>query len=511
MRLFIFAIGGTGSRVLKSMIMLAAAGVKVTDKTGRPVPDVEMVPIIIDPHKSNADLKQTEKLLSAYGEIRRQLYGDNVNADGFFATKISSLREVVSSPNVPLSDSFIFNLEAVEHFKFRDFISYNTMNEPNQALTSLLFADYQLENNMSIGFVGSPNIGAVALNGIKDSNEFKALTGAFAQGDRVFFISSIFGGTGAAGFPILVKNIRQAINIEAKNRAVLENAPIGALTVLPYFSLMDSDDEEDRRIDNSDFVTKTQSALEYYNNTLTGSGRNAVNAIFYLGDHDHNAPYPYDPGDKLDQHDPAHLIELIGGMTPFRFAGMEDRELTDPVTGTPLPTKAFEYGLERDTDDVDFSTLGKETRAMIYRPLAKFHLLFIYLKTGFESMLGQGFTADAPKITRDFLHSQFYRLLMDQFFPVYTEWLTELGNNRRHVRFFMPGGWDMNTAINGVRPRKSFFGVKKVDNNVFKSEMNRLSRDGADRYVEGNVAFKLLDLVDRAASNIVDTRLEDIN
>lgn len=511
MRLFIFAIGGTGSRVLKSMLMLAAAGVKVTDSSGRAVPDVELVPIIIDPHKSNADLKETEKLLSAYAELRRRVHGDNVNADGFFATKISSLRDVVSSPGVQLSDSFIFNLNAVEHYKFRDFISYNTMNEPNQALTSLLFADYQLENNMSIGFVGSPNIGAVALNGIKDSNEFKALTGTFAQGDRIFFISSIFGGTGAAGFPILVKNFRQASGIEAKNKAILQRAPIGALTVLPYFSLMESDDKQDKRIDNADFVTKTQSALEYYNNTLTGNGQNAVNAIFYLGDHDHYAPYPYDPGDKLDQHDPAHLIELVGAMTPFRFAGMPDGELTDRVTGNPLPTKAFEYGLERDTDDVDFSAIGKETRAMIYKPMVKLHLLYLYLKTGFESMIGQGFTADSPRLTRDFLHSQFYRVLMEQFFPAYTEWLTELGNNRRHVRFFAPGEWDMNLAINGVRPRKSFFGTKKIDNNTFKALMNKLSRDNMQNYEGRTEPYKLLDLFNLAATDVVENRYEDLN
>ncbi len=202
MRLFIFAIGGTGSRVLKSLLMLSAAGVRPVGPDGKPVPNLELVPIIIDPHKSNADLKRTETLLSAYRMLRRQIHGDEVNASGFFATKISTLRDIMQGSPVPLDDSFIFNMAAVGSKKFRDFISYDTMNEPNQALTSLLFADYQLENKMSIGFVGSPNIGSVALNGIKDSNEFKAFTSVFADGDRIFFISSIFDGTGAAGFPI---------------------------------------------------------------------------------------------------------------------------------------------------------------------------------------------------------------------------------------------------------------------------------------------------------------------
>ena len=94
------------------------------------------------------------------------------------------------------------------------------------ALTSLLFADYQLENKMNIGFVGSPNIGSVALNMVKDSEEFKAFANVFNEGDRIFFISSIFGGTGAAGFPILVKNIRQAQNIDVSNKSFLQHAPI---------------------------------------------------------------------------------------------------------------------------------------------------------------------------------------------------------------------------------------------------------------------------------------------
>ena len=469
MKLFIFAIGGTGSRVLKSMIMLCAAGVRPVDADGRPIQDLEIVPIIIDPHKSNADLKRTERLLSAYGTIREKLYGKNANANGFFATKISTLKEVVSSSQVPLDDSFIFNLAAVENYKFRDFISYNTMNEPNQALTSLLFAD----------------------------------------GDRIFFISSIFGGTGAAGFPIMVKNIRQAKNIDSKNKAFLQRAPIGGLTVLPYFSLMESDDKNDKRIDNSDFIVKTQSALEYYNNTLTGNGDNAVNAIFYLGDHGHNAPYAYDPGDKRDQHDPAHLIEMVGAMAPFKFMSMSDSDLTDGVTGEPLPTKAFEYGLEHDTDFVDFSVFGQETRQLIYRPLVKLHLLYIFLRTGLNNIIGQGFTEDNPKITREFTSTQFYRVLTQQFFASYIEWLTELLHNRRHVTLFNEGEMDMTKAIHKVLTKKSLFGSKKVDNDVFKAEMNKLSRDN-NRY-GSNPELKLMDLFYTAAEKIITDRYDNIN
>jgi hypothetical protein len=89
MRLFLFAIGGTGSRVLKSLIMLSAAGVKPLDENGRPVGDLEIVPVIIDPHKSNEDLKRTEALLNDYRIIRNRLYGNQLNVDGFLPTASS--------------------------------------------------------------------------------------------------------------------------------------------------------------------------------------------------------------------------------------------------------------------------------------------------------------------------------------------------------------------------------------------------------------------------------------
>ena len=50
-KLYIFGIGGTGSRVLRSFTMMLAAGVKIGVN--------EIVPIIIDPDVSNADLTRT--------------------------------------------------------------------------------------------------------------------------------------------------------------------------------------------------------------------------------------------------------------------------------------------------------------------------------------------------------------------------------------------------------------------------------------------------------------------
>lgn len=47
-KLYIFGIGGTGSRVIKSLVMLAASGVKIDASA--------IVPIIVDPDFANADV-----------------------------------------------------------------------------------------------------------------------------------------------------------------------------------------------------------------------------------------------------------------------------------------------------------------------------------------------------------------------------------------------------------------------------------------------------------------------
>lgn len=507
MRLFLFAIGGTGSRVLKSLVMLSAAGVRPLDEDGKPVKDLEIVPVIIDPHKANEDLKRTESLLNDYRDIRKKLYGTDPNADGFFANRIVTLREIMSNSSVTLNDTFIFNLGAVENAKFREFIGFDTMNEANQALTSLLFANYQLENKMNIGFVGSPNIGSVALNEIKDSNEFKAFSNIFRQGDRIFFISSIFGGTGAAGFPIMVKNIRQASNLEGiENRDALSRAPIGGLTVLPYFTL--EGNKHDQRIATSDFIVKTQSALYYYKNTLTGDNDSNVNCIYYLGDKVRSKPYLYDPGEH-GQRNNAHLIELIGALAPFHFAGLPENKLLDP-DGYPLPTTAYEYALAKDDLSLNFLSLGHHTRRLIYEPMCRFHMLFLFLSTGFKDIIGQGFTEDEPKIKSDILASQFYRTLTDQFMLSYAQWLTEMNDNMRSVALFKPGEIDMSRVVEGVSVKKALFGHKKVDNDVFKAEMNKLSKD-SNSYGDHSVEYKLLDLFNKAAHKVFTERFENIN
>ena len=75
-KLYIFGIGGTGARVLRSFTMMMASGVNISSD--------EIVPIIIDPDASNADLTRTVALMNNYRAVHSELTFTKKNESQFF-------------------------------------------------------------------------------------------------------------------------------------------------------------------------------------------------------------------------------------------------------------------------------------------------------------------------------------------------------------------------------------------------------------------------------------------
>ena len=89
-KVFVFCIGGTGLRVMKSVVMMAAAGMKTNG--------YDIVPVIIDPH---VDLEENTILTTTIGDYIK-VY-KNATSDraqqlsapaGFFNTKITRLEDL---------------------------------------------------------------------------------------------------------------------------------------------------------------------------------------------------------------------------------------------------------------------------------------------------------------------------------------------------------------------------------------------------------------------------------
>lgn len=493
--------------------MQLAAGVHPMDANGEPMP-LEVVPIVVDPHRANEDLKRTENLMRWYKQIHHALYGDRSDVrSGFFSAKLSTLSDISPAGN-GLTDSFLFNMSAIESKQFKDFIGYSTLDTANQALASMLFSDYQLDTKMDIGFVGSPNIGSVALNQFKDSEEFKQFSNVFQKGDRVFVVSSIFGGTGAAGYPIIVKNIRNAANNpNINNRGDLRDACIGALTVLPYFNLQQ---DEKSPITRADFISKTKSALYYYHDNLTGLRQQGVdlpmskvNACYYLGDEVPSMPYYNDPGGNGQRND-AHVVEYVGALSIMDFLQIPDDQMQSQ-NGNAINPIFKEYGLANDKMSLSLKDFGLSTRVLVNKQMAKFHLAYMYITNQLKSDIGRGYTEDKPEIKQGFLTTSFFSTLTANFYVSYRQWLKELKGNHRSFAPFNLETEKLSEALTDIAPKTGFL-KGTIDYKTLLSAMNKASQQSVKnkRYAEGNVAYKLMDLLDNTLDHIVDEKYNGI-
>lgn len=268
MRLFIFAIGGTGARVVRSLTMMLASGIDGLDSS------TEIVPIIIDYDLANGDKTRAIKALSTYSKIHDLLYPDarqgQLYNSNFFMTTLTSLNQAgVATPQANGHD-FEFNFGPTgSSIKYSDYLNMSALNtNPDIKLTEdLLFAlydsspntssDAELNLDMAKGFKGNPNIGSVVFHSLRKMPEFQQFKSTFnATTDRVFIVSSIFGGTGASGFPEIVNAIR------TDPSPALNQAIIGSALVLPYFDLQQYDPQkgDTGAVDAALFNAKTRAA-----------------------------------------------------------------------------------------------------------------------------------------------------------------------------------------------------------------------------------------------------------
>jgi hypothetical protein len=408
-KLYVFGIGGTGSRVLKSLTMLMAAGVKVQDSQGS---SYEVVPIVIDPDHAAADLTRTVKLMQDYNKVYNRLDHNSSNGNTFFSTKINM--DIIPSVRMPLNNTIDVD--------FKKYIGLSGMKDEgkpngNYALTSMLFSKKNLDAKMEVGFKGNPNIGSVVLNQFALSKEFTNFTSSFGQDDRIFIISSIFGGTGAAGFPLLLKKLR-SVDQAVPGQKNVRNAVVGAITVLPYFDVQPSENSE---IDSSSFVSKTKAALSYYCNNMT-----EANVLYYIGDKGNKKQYSNSEGGSTQRNE-AHFVELVSALAIVDFAALSDLSTNN---GEPANPVYKEFGIRDDAEQIIFANLDAHTNNTLKKPLTAFTMFCKYLKEQIGASKGQPWAKDL-KFDDNFLNGAFFKTELSDIKNAYLEWLSEMNNNRR--------------------------------------------------------------------------------
>ena len=472
-KLYVFAIGGTGSRVLRSLTMLAAAGVDIQAN--------EIVPVIIDPDSTNADLTRTVTLMNRYKTIREGIDFQEKNETSFFRTEIS---EVVQNYTLHIQDT--------DNKRFDQFIEYSSLSPENKAMMSMLFSEKNLSAQMQVGFKGNPNIGSVVLNQIVSSPQFVQFANSFVEGDKIFIISSIFGGTGASGFPLLLKTLRDT-DATFPNHNIINSAQIGAVTVLPYFRLKPSDVSE---IDSSTFISKTRSALAYYETNVVGN--QSINALYYLAD-DGNIYDNFDGG--VLQENPAHIIELIAATAAINFMNNDYANKHENL----------EFGI-RDINNNDGVTFGKfypVTEGLLMKPMTQLTMMANCLQEGssqYNFVTSNNLVANENICKKERFYTTTYFKVLEAFLRTYKEWLKELSDNKRSLNLFNLecGDKPFELVTDRVPHQGGFLGLGRRDYEAFYDALNR-----AARKVRGDKASSLfIETYSRATKKMAEDKLK---
>lgn len=409
-KVFVFCIGGTGIRVMKSITMLMAGGMSTNGYV--------VVPIIVDPHLDLEEKKNLHSLIESYQNIyERSVSNGNSTLnplDGFFNSKIETLPDIKTKQTDTKPASGL-------NEKFRNYINVARLGTDNinNLLVETMFSSKNLDSPLSVGFKGNPNVGTVVLSNMMEHGVdwFSGFMNQCADGDRVFIISSIFGGTGASGYPLLEKKIR-----EADSHPAVRDAIMGAVTVLPYYGLKDPQ-TSGSDIDSANFYTKTKAALAYYEKTVR------ANYLYYVGEKSMRQIYE---NDEHRQDDKAHFVELVAASALFDFLSRPKPERQQFMT----------RAIEDDKDSMSLMTLGRGYRQIIkcvadYMLLRKLVMMLPDEKY-FPLKINRGFDDG-------FYGDNAYKELRS-FTDWYFQWYSELASNNRA---FAPLNYDKIKQMDG--------------------------------------------------------------
>lgn len=448
--IYVFGIGGTGARVIRSMTMLLASGVKLVDTA-------KVIPIIIDVDAENEDTDRAIKALGLYKKIRSAGYNENaVIESGFFTTDLNTLGSQRTVEDGTIKDSFQLSFSGISD-SFENYLKSTDLDAVDEQFLKLLYdaspksnPNTELKLELTKGFKGNPNIGSIVFNDLVNTPEYKYFENAIGEDDRVFIISSIFGGTGSAGFPQLLKLIKNSRNDRVRR------AKIGAITVMPYFSI-----EEDKKsaIDATRFVSKAKAALSYYNKEM-----DVLNTMYYIYDKSGSVLYQNKEGGKEQKND-AHIVEAIAATSIFHFINKSNDSFDSS-------TEFYEFGIKKDDPVIDISHFFDQTRDAVLHPLT----LFAYSMKFYLDYLPTATTEAFAKelnLAKELKDGTFYKNLEAFYIYHFKAWLEELERNNRTFKPFNLKG-DFNSFITGKSISTGIFnkGISKsfLDENFGKQE-----------------------------------------
>lgn len=320
---YLFFIGGTGARIYRAFLHACAAGAVSADRVHA---------FLIDADSLSAAASECRGLYRAYKNYRAILNMDgakNAAKTSAFHCDIRMREEGVISPVPPE----ITRLQQV------------TRDEAENRALAWFYTEEERMQSLEKGFYARPNIGCVFFQDFRHSALTDALNEIERQvrntqsgGVRVVLAGSVFGGTGAAGIPSLVKMIRKQCGDDSSRLRCC-----GVLAT-PYFCMAEKEEaNNDIDIRGEDFFFNTREALKYYKfsqafDTVYLVGRKSLDLV----------SLEYTDGGARQKNKP-HIIELYAAMA-----------VANCLSGTAAPEKTEFWSYIADSEGMGWQNMPSQ-------------------------------------------------------------------------------------------------------------------------------------------------------
>lgn len=301
----LLGIGGSGARCVESFLHLAACGIGPSDAHI----------CVVDQDAANGNAAEALSLLSQLTVLQAMLKRGEGNhrlsdASSFLRTYVSALNgSGFWSPELPNN-----NRRPYSYFRAE------SMDPASRALFDALYSDAEQSIELDEGYHGRPNIGAAVLtaNVLSNDSFLESLVARIVEGagagqeTRIFLVGSIFGGTGAAGFPTIARLISRHPEVVRKKNSI----KIGGALLLPYFQFSDTqEDEKIVRAKAAAFLRNAEGALRYYDTIEREGG--VYDSLYVVGLDPYLTRQNLGKGGKK-QLNPPMLPELLGALAAIR-------------------------------------------------------------------------------------------------------------------------------------------------------------------------------------------------
>ena len=486
MKNFIIGIGGTGAKCLEHLLHCCSSGLGPEDLW------VGMV----DQDEANGNVSRTKILLNKYINLRTSLR-DEAKHD---LTKDSDLFKTNIRTN---NDSVWLPLKGADP-TLKEVVHYDLLKPEVKGLMDCLYDPTEKLQNLSEGFRARPNIGAAAMlattaneNDPFWSQIYKAIDAARGGEEvRVFIISSIFGGTGASGFP----NIARRIKTIQQEKNVTTNFHLGGALMLPYFNyeVPEENMEGELYAKPEEFLDQTKGALEYYSKLFEHN--KIFDQVYVTG---------WDPLSKLSnfkmggnlQNNPPLFPEIYASLGALKFFSSENK-ISENQEIFHIGKNDSDEILWSDIPNVSNSLNSKENIAKLIRFAFTYNWMYGPALTGSWSKIKKysnenWFKRLIYKYTYDsetkacvvgHEHNQEVILAMKEYCEDILVWITDM-----HYSTTLNTDQKMNLIVSEFF---SEFKAKSVANRVkIKEKLNASEKKQFNDFVSDSKNLKLLNIM----------------